>query len=241
MTEEMNVTKRTNDTTSQNANDKYRRAFLLTLVSLILVIAFAVWMWWESSCNAMRRAQQTATKTGNDLSQSPAQAQITSDSAVLSSDTTLAPIQLSPQRMQSIGVKIGKVESKILNEEIRSYGNVLPNERRFAYVQTRFAGWIRQVYADATGDFVRKGQPLFTIYSPDLVTTEQEYLLAKTNAAALHQSTVNGVASGAESLFGAAKERMLQWEIPPSEIAKLDATGKVITNLTINSPVSGYV
>src|SRR5438445_12086684 len=107
MTEEMNVTKRTNDTTSQNANDKYRRAFLLTLVSLILVIAFAVWMCWESSCNAMGGAQKTATKTGNDLSESPAQAQITSDCAVLSSDTPLSPIQLSPHRKKRIGVKIG--------------------------------------------------------------------------------------------------------------------------------------
>jgi len=237
MTEEMNVTKRTNDTTSQNANDKYRRAFLLTLVSLILVIAFAVWMWWESSCNAMRRAQQTATKTGNDLSQSPAQAQITSDSAVLSSDTPLAPIQLSPQRMQSIGVKIGKVESKILNEEIRSYGNVLPNERRFAYVQTRFAGWIRQVYADATGDFIRKGQPLFTIYSPDLVA----YLLAKKNNGVLQQSTVSGVSDGAASLIAAARARLQQFDIPESEIAKLDHTGEAITDLTFYSPASGYV
>src|SRR2546427_1327756 len=241
MTEEMNVTKRTNDTTSQNANDKYRRAFLLTLVSLILVIAFAVWMWWESSCNAMRRAQQTATKTGNDLSQSPAQAQITSDSAVLSSDTTLAPIQLSPQRMQSIGVKIGKVESKILNEEIRSYGNVLPNERRFAYVQTRFAGWIRQVYADATGDFIRKGQPLFTIYSPDLVATEHEYLLAKKTAGSLRQSEVSGVADGATSLIAAAKARLQQFDMPESEIAKLDETGEAISDLTFYSPASGYV
>ena len=63
---------------------------------------------------------------------------------------------MSPQRMQNIGVKIGKVESKVISDEIRSYGNVQPNERRFVYVQTRFAGWIRQVYADASGEFVRK-------------------------------------------------------------------------------------
>jgi Cu(I)/Ag(I) efflux system membrane fusion protein/cobalt-zinc-cadmium efflux system membrane fusion protein len=143
--------------------------------------------------------------------------------------------------MQSIGVQIGKVESKPVNDEIRFYGNVQANERRIAYVQTRFAGWIRKVYADAVGDFVRKGQPLFTIYSPDLVTTEQEYLLAKKNAGYLRQSTVQGVAAGASSLLESARERLRQWEIPSSEIEKLDATGKVITDLTINSPVSGYV
>src|SRR6266849_6497777 len=100
----------------------------------------------------------------------------------------------------------GKVESKPVNTELRFYGNVQVDERRQAYVQTRFAGWIRKVYADATGNFIGKGQTLFTIYSPDLVSTEHEYLLAKKNSESLQQSKVSGVASGASSLFSAAKE-----------------------------------
>ena len=115
-------------------------------------------------------------------------------------ETPIAPMQLSPQRMQSIGVQIGEVKYQPVNDEIRFFGNVQADERRLAYVQTRFSGWIRKLYADATGDFVRKGQPLFTIYSPDLVTTEQEYLIAKKNQADLQQSSVTGVASGAASL-----------------------------------------
>ena len=75
-------------------------------------------------------------------------------------ETPLAPIQLTPQRMQSIGMVLGKVESKPVNTELRFYGNVQVDERRQAYVQTRFAGWIRKVYADATGNFIGKGQPL---------------------------------------------------------------------------------
>jgi Cu(I)/Ag(I) efflux system membrane fusion protein/cobalt-zinc-cadmium efflux system membrane fusion protein len=156
-------------------------------------------------------------------------------------ETPLAPIQLTPQRMQSIGIVLGKVESKSVDSELRFYGNVQVDERRQAYVQTRFAGWIRKVYADATGNFIGKGQPLFTIYSPDLVSTEQEYLLAKKNSETLQQSTVSGVASGASSLFSAAKERLLQWEVSPGEIEKLDHDGKPITGLTIYSPVSGYI
>jgi Cu(I)/Ag(I) efflux system membrane fusion protein/cobalt-zinc-cadmium efflux system membrane fusion protein len=136
---------------------------------------------------------------------------------------------------------VGKVESKSVNSELRFYGNVQVDERRQAYVQTRFAGWIRKVYADATGNFIGKGQPLFTIYSPDLVATEQEYLIAKKNADALQASNVSGVASGAAGLFNAAKERLLQWEISPGEIEKLDQGGKAITDLTIYSPVSGYI
>jgi RND family efflux transporter MFP subunit len=240
MTEEMNVIKRTADTRSHNIGEKYRRAFLLTLVALILVIAATGWMWWNSPFNPMRRVQQAAI-TANDLSQSPTPAQIVADSAVVSSDTPLAPIQLSPQRMQSIGVKIGKVESRLIYDEIRSYGNVQLNERRFAYVQTRFAGWIRQVYADATGDIVRKGEPLFTIYSPDLVAGEREYLLAKKNAVALQQSSVEGVADGAASLVAAAKARLQQFDISDSEIAKLDGNGESIADLTFYSPASGFI
>jgi len=238
MTEELNVIKRTDDTRSQNVGDKYRRAFLLTLVALIVVIGGAGWMRWNSPFNPSRRAQQGATSTATDPSQSPAQIGI--DSAA-PSDTPLAPIQLSPQRMQSIGVKTGTVEFTVINDEIRSYGTVQPNERHFAYVQTRFAGWIRQVYVDATGDFIRKGQPLFTIYSPDLVATEREYLLAKKTAGSLQQSKVSGVSDGATSLIAASKARLQQFDMPESEIAKLDETGEAVTDLTFYSPASGYV
>jgi RND family efflux transporter MFP subunit len=222
----------------ETTETKYRRAFLLTLGALIVCIGVVAWMWWNSPLNPNNRTRPQATTTATDLSQ-PNQGQI-ADSAD-TSDTPLAPIQLSPQRMQSIGVKVGRAESKAINDEIRSYGNVQPNERRFAYVQTRFAGWIRQVYADATGEFVHKGQPLFTIYSPDLIASEREYLLAKNTAGSLQQSAVSGVADGASSLIAAAKARLQQFDMPDSEIAKLDETGEAISDLTFYSPASGYV
>jgi Cu(I)/Ag(I) efflux system membrane fusion protein/cobalt-zinc-cadmium efflux system membrane fusion protein len=143
--------------------------------------------------------------------------------------------------MQTIGVKLAKAEIENVIDEIRANGTVEVNERQIAYVQTRFPGWIRQVFADASYQFVHKGQPLFTIYSPDLVTTQQEYLLAKKNADAMQSSSVGGVASGSQSLLAAARERLEQWEVPASEIQKLESTGKVITDLPFNSPVSGYI
>ena len=90
----------------------------------------------------------------------------------------LTPVQLSPQRLQAIGVKTAVVEMQVVNYELRVPGNVDVNEQQLSYVQTRFPGWIQKVFANATYQYVRKGQPLFTIYSPDLVSTEQEYLLA---------------------------------------------------------------
>ena len=154
---------------------------------------------------------------------------------------SLSPIQLSPQRMQSIGVELGTVEYKQLDNDVRATGNVDIDQRLVSYVQVRFPGYIRKVFVNATYLYVRKGEPLFTVYSPDLVATQQEYLLARQNQKALSTSTVSDVASGAAALTSAAEQRLRQWEVPQSELQKLQQTGKPITDLTINSPVSGYV
>jgi Cu(I)/Ag(I) efflux system membrane fusion protein/cobalt-zinc-cadmium efflux system membrane fusion protein len=158
-----------------------------------------------------------------------------------SKNSALVPVQLTPERMQSIGVKTGTVEYKQLNDDIRATGTVDIDERLLSYVQVRFPGYIRKVFANATYQYVRKGEPLFTVYSPDLVATQQEYLLAQQNQKVLQSSTVDGVAAGAASLSTAAEQRLEQWDVPASEIAKLKETGKPVTDLTIYSPVSGYI
>lgn len=156
-------------------------------------------------------------------------------------DVPLVPVQLSNDQMNSIGVKTGSVEYKQLNDEIRATGTVDIDERLQSTVQIRFSGYIRKVFGNATYQYVRKGDPLFTIYSPDLVATQEEYLLARRNMATLGGSSIDGVASGASSLTTAAEQRLRQWDIPESEIAKLKESGKAISELTINSPSSGYI
>ena len=156
-------------------------------------------------------------------------------------EAPIVPVQLTNEQMNSIGIKTGTVEYKQLSYDIRATGTVAVDERLQSSVQVRFSGYIRKVFADATYQYVRKGEPLFTIYSPELVATQEEYLLARRNQTALSASSVDGVASGASSLTTAAEERLLQWEIPNSEIAKLQETGKAITELSINSPASGYI
>src|ERR1700732_5273842 len=231
-------------------HNNYRRAFWIALTTTVVLAIVASALWWR-----LRHAGTSSLLGANSAGESmDAMARTSSADASGSEpgaggdsqhsniqETPLAPFQLTPQRMQSICMVLGKVESKPVNTELRFYGNVQVDERRQAYVRTRVTGWIRKVYADATGNFIGKGQPLFTIYSPDLVSTEHEYLLAKKNSESLQQSKVSGVASGAASLFSAAKERLLQWEVSPAEIEKLDQGGKAITDLTVNSPVSGYI
>jgi RND family efflux transporter MFP subunit len=231
-------------------NNNYRRAFWFLLTTTIVLAIVASGLWWRLSHTGpssqpgnspVRESMDSMTQTSSATASPPETGLADEPQAGNMQETPLAPFQLTPQRMQNIGVALGRVESKPVNTELRFYGNVQVDERRQAYVQTRFAGWIRKVYADATGNFIGKGQPLFTIYSPDLVSTEHEYLLAKKNSESLRQSKVSGVASGAASLFSAVKERLLQWEVYPAEIEKLDQGGKAITDLTISSPVSGYI
>jgi RND family efflux transporter MFP subunit len=224
---------------NQQGSPKTRRALVIAITLNGVLAVALLYVWWRSH-------HATASQPGQqDSSQMTAENGATGNSsqgeATVNSEPSLAPLQLTPQRLQSIGVKLGTAELKQVQAEMRVTGNVDVDERRIAYVQTRFPGWIREVYADATYQYVRKGQPLFTIYSPDLVTTEQEYLLAKKNSEQVRTSTVSGVSTGAQALLSAARERLTQWEVPASEIEKLETTGKVITDLTFNSPVSGYI
>jgi len=227
-------------------NSRTSRALVIAVALNVILAAALVTVWWRShraatSETARHDSSQTSAQSSMPAMDSSPDPNGKSSPGEASSEPTLAPVQLSPQRMQSIGVKLGTAQMKAVSDDIRVTGNVEINERQLATVQLRFPGWIRQVFVDATYDYVRKGQPLFTVYSPDLVTTEREYLLARKNQQDLKQSSVDGVAAGADTLVSAARERLQQWEVPESEIAKLESTGKPITDLTINSPVSGYI
>ncbi len=153
----------------------------------------------------------------------------------------LAPVQLSPERRQLIGLQIATVKEEDLVGRIDTTGLVEPDEGLQGYVQTRFAGWIRQVFVNQTYQLVKKGQPLFTIYSPDLVSTENEYLIALHSQKSLGGSSVQGVSEGAQSLISAALDRLKQFGVPSHEIARLQREGTTRDAIEIVSPMSGYV
>ena len=155
--------------------------------------------------------------------------------------TNLAPIQIPPERRQLIGLQTATVEEKDLVGKIDTTGMVEPDEQLEGTVQTRFAGWIRQVFVNQTYQPVRKGQPLFTIYSPDLVNTENEYLIAMKANQRLSGSSIEGVAEGASSMIDASLDRLKLFGVPSNEIARLRRESTVRDAIEIDSPMSGYV
>jgi Cu(I)/Ag(I) efflux system membrane fusion protein/cobalt-zinc-cadmium efflux system membrane fusion protein len=224
--------------------DRYRRAFQVTLVACVALGVVAGTLAWRLGRDGRLVAGGSGAAAPSTMS-APPMSGMPADTGATDSprpqEPVLHPIQLSPQRLMSIGVRMGTVEIKPVSQEIRAVGNVVVDERRLSTVQLRFAGWIRTVYVDATYDYVRQGQPLFTIYSPDLVTTEREYLVAKKNREALASSAVPGVAEGAEAVLDAAVARLRQWNLPQREIERLQSTGEVREDLEIDAPASGYI
>src|SRR5437879_574256 len=134
---------------------------------------------------------------------------------------TLAPIRLSPERQQLIGLSFATVEHRVVTKQIDTTGTIEPDEQLQSYVQTRFAGWIQQVFANQSFQLVRRGEPLFTVYSPDLANTEQEYLLALQASDRVASSDIEGVAPGAKSLAEAAAERLRLMGVSRKEISRL--------------------
>src|SRR6266478_2183037 len=215
----------------------YRNAFVFALVGNLVLVGVLGGLWWRSQQYKKMQAALQASP-GEMAQNSPNGGE---SAAMAPQESALVPVQLSPERLQSIGVKTGRVESKVVEDEIRVTGNVAIDETRLSTVQVRYSGYIQKMFADATYQYLRKGQPLFTIYSPDLVATEREYLVAKQNQQRVAQSTVLAVTEGSESLLEAATERLKRWGVSQREIARLESTGEVQKELEVDSPVSGYI
>ena len=212
----------------------YRKAFFATAVVAVALGIGLLYYVRQPSTMRSQPSSGTSAQSETPPATQPTPQQ-TEDAA-----PKLSPVQLSPERLQSIGVKFAEVKRQPTHDEIRVTGNVDIDEERLAYVQTRFPGWIQKVFADATYQYVRKGQPLFTIYSQDLVSTEQEFLLALKNQQTLSQA--HGTAANeADWLVNASRERLRQWNVSESEITRLQKTGEVQREMTVQSPTSGYI
>jgi RND family efflux transporter MFP subunit len=150
-------------------------------------------------------------------------------------------VYLSPEKQQLIGLRTGVVERRPLTKVVRAVGQIAPDETRLSRVYSKVGGWVEQLYVNFTGDQVRKGQPLLSIYSPELVSTQEEYLLALRAQKRLKQSPFAEVADGGASLLAATRRRLELWDVPESEIRRVERAGKPIKTITLYAPTSGFV
>lgn len=138
----------------------------------------------------------------------------------------LAPVTIDAERGRLIGLRTVPARRAPMTAAIRAPGRVVFDETRVHHVHTRYEAYVEDLYADFTGKFVRRGEPLVSLYSPDLYTAEQEYLIAL---------------RGGGDLREAARQKLLLWQISPSDIAELERTGKASHTLKLYAPISGYV
>jgi membrane fusion protein, copper/silver efflux system len=149
----------------------------------------------------------------------------------------MATVTIDPSRQQLIGLKTTPVEMGRLAAAWRTVGRVAVDETRVRHINIKVSGFVERVLVDFVGKPVTRGQPLFTIYSPDLVAAQQEYLLAlKTR-----RTLAGSLAASGDDLVAAARRKLQLWDVPASDIARLEEAGEVVKTMTLRSPIAGVV
>ncbi len=152
-----------------------------------------------------------------------------------------AEVNIDPRRQQLLGVRTAPAERRMLTRSIRAVGSVRYDETRLADVNVKVAGWIEALHVDYTGQFIEAGQPLFTLYSPELLTTQQEYLLALETRDQLRTSQIAEARDHADRLVEAARQRLTLWDLPPDEIESLEDRGATHRTMLFRTPVGGFI
>jgi RND family efflux transporter MFP subunit len=150
-------------------------------------------------------------------------------------------VQITPEKQQLIGVKYGYVENSGGSRTIRSVGKVAFDETRIQHIHTKVEGWIDQVFVDYTGQLVKKGQPLLTVYSPDMLASQRELLLAAKARDSMKNNPLPIAFDQSESLLQAARRRLELWDLSEAQIDQVLKTGQPIKNVTLYAPIGGYV
>ena len=152
-----------------------------------------------------------------------------------------ATVQVGVERVRLAGIQSATAVRETISHPVRAVGIVVPDETRVRRVQAKIEGWIEKLHTNFTGQLVTKGQPLLEIYSPDLVATQREYLLARAGVDRMKESPYEDARQMSSGLAQAARTRLNLFDVPESFIEELERTGKVQRTVTLNAPVSGYV
>ncbi len=153
----------------------------------------------------------------------------------------LAPITMSAEQRGLAGVQTVAAKLDRLTKTIRTVGAVVTDQTRVRAVQTKMAGWVEKLYVNSTGQLVAKGKPLLSIYSPQLLATQEEFLRARATAKQFADSTIPEVKQGGDDLLRAARRRLELLDVPAEFIDRLEQTEKIQRTVELTAPASGYV
>ena len=187
-------------------------------------------------------ASEVSDKPGKDsmgMEMVPVETQVQPEEARRVEGHTVVTIPAPRQRL--IGLKTQVVEKAPFIRGIRAVGRVAVDETRLHHVHTKVGGWIETLYAHATGEKVVQGQPLLSIYSPELVASQEEFLVALRGRRALGEGVPPEAVQRADELLESARRRLLLLDLTPEQIQHLAATGEASRDLTLYAPMSGYV
>ncbi|MCF8720595.1 efflux RND transporter periplasmic adaptor subunit [Nitrospina gracilis] len=160
---------------------------------------------------------------------------------VYEDETEDSAIKINPTVVQNIGVKTEKVRVRKLTHEIRTTGTLTYDERKVHHIHTKFGGWIEKLYVDFTGQEVENDDVLMEIYSPDLVTTQEEFLLALKYKESLKNSEFPDITRGANTLLETTRKRLKLFDVAEHQIEELAQTRQIKKTMHIHSPVRGFV
>ena len=150
-------------------------------------------------------------------------------------------ISVDPVTSQNMGVRMALVTRKDLSRTIRTVGLIGYEEPKQFSINSKIDGWVERLHVNETGQVVKKGAPLLEIYSPALVSAQEEFLLARNNNITLAESPFPAIADGAKRLQDASRRRLKLWDISDRQIARLEKTGEVMNSLTLYAPYNGIV
>jgi membrane fusion protein, copper/silver efflux system len=152
-----------------------------------------------------------------------------------------ASVTLDTQARSLAGVQTAVAVRDTLARTVRTVGVVKPDEGRIEHLHVKVGGWIDKLYVNATGQYVRRGQPAFALYSPEIVASQEEFLRASRAARELSGSSVSEARRGAEELLAAARRRLDVYDVPEEFVTRLERTGQVERAVLMPSHASGYV
>ena len=240
-----------------------KRGAISFIVLVLIGAALAAGYWWGS-----RKVEQavTAGTSNADIAKKPARKLLYYRNPMGLPDTSPTPkkdpmgmdyiavyegeepaadvpantVKINPDRVQKLGVRTETVELRELIRTIQAVATIQVNERQLHTVSPRFEGWIQKLYVNTTGQLVRRGEALLEVYSPDLVATQQEYLIASKGVQAVKGASPE-VEASMRTLVDSALQRLRNWDISEAELQRLQQEGKARQSITLRAQASGVV